>query len=81
MPIDEQEWTNSNYLKKLILIIKLPIMFIVQLTSPIVKNKKIEKLTLEYRFRMFIQMILGPQFILEAISCKSLTFSLTILIN
>lgn len=69
-PIDGQEWANSNRIQKSILIIKLPILFLVQLTSPLIDVQPLEKLTLERRFKMFIQMILGPQLILEAISCE-----------
>jgi hypothetical protein len=82
IPIEEKEWSNSNYIRKLILILKLPIMFFVQLTTPIIDKNEIEKLTLEYRFKMFIQMILGPQFILQAISglCPSFNFFKIIII-
>lgn len=72
-PIDKQEWMKSNRTQKLILLIKAPILFLVQLTSPSTENySKLEKLTLELRFRMFVQMILGPQMILETFSCKLL---------
>lgn len=67
-PIDAQEWSKAGRWEKLILIIKFPILFVVQLTSPLIDSRQtIQVLSSELRFRTFIQMILGPQLILEAI--------------
>lgn len=75
-PIEAQEWRNASRRKKLILIIKLPILFVVQLTTPLIdSHKTLEKLTSELRFRMFIQMILGPQLVLEAINLNEDTYA------
>lgn len=75
-PIDAQVWRNATRQQKLILIIKLPILFFVQLTAPLIDGRPApEKLSSELRFRMFIQMILGPQLILEAINLNENTYA------
>lgn len=68
-PINSKEWKRAGRRQKLILIIKLPILFLVQLTSPLIDSREtLETLSSERRFQMFIQMILGPQLILEALN-------------
>ena len=67
-PIDAQEWSKAKKLQKLIMIVKLPILFLVQLTCPLIDNQQtLDALSPELRFRMFIQMVLGPQLVLEAV--------------